>query len=73
VQTALGPLRCTVPAMDTCLHCKAPAARYTVRFIDAAERQPRESVRLLCDWHAAQYQLLQERWQGVLLSIEPSF
>lgn len=59
--------------MTPCEHCHQPAQPYTIRFIDAAERRQREHLRNLCPWHAEQYDLLAERWGGVLLSIEPAF
>ena len=59
--------------MTPCEHCPAPGASYTLRYLSAGERAPREHQRTLCLWHAEQYQLLMERWSGVLLSIEPAF
>jgi hypothetical protein len=59
--------------MTPCEHCPAPGANYTLRYLSAGERRPREHQRSLCLWHADQYQLLAERWSGVLISIEPAF
>jgi hypothetical protein len=59
--------------MTPCEHCPAPGATYTLRYLSAGERAPREHQRTLCKFHAEQYQMLQERWAGVLLSIEPAF
>lgn len=59
--------------MTPCEHCGNPATLFTLRFIDAAERLPREQQRALCPWHAEQYALLEERWGGVPLTIEPAF
>jgi len=63
----------TLFGMTPCEHCSQPAQPYTIRFIDAAERRERNQLRNLCPGHAEQYVLLQERWGGVLLSIEPAF
>ena len=59
--------------MTPCEHCPAPGTAYTLRYLSAGERATREHQRTLCKWHAEQYQMLQERWSGVLLSIEPAF
>jgi hypothetical protein len=59
--------------MTPCEHCPAPGASYTLRYLSAGERAQREHQRTLCLWHADQYQLLAERWSGILISIEPAF
>jgi len=59
--------------MTPCEHCQQPGQMYTIRYRDAAERRTRASNRALCEWHYEQYLLLQERWAGILLTVEVAF
>ena len=59
--------------MRTCEHCPTPGQPYDLRYLSAGERAEVERKRYLCTWHAEQYERLSERWNGVLISIVPSF